>query len=76
MASNSFQKDTRKLLRRARKAGFIGTNEKPVFVSQAAVWFDESRIEKPALLTFNTVLLHPGSFINVDVRKVDFTDMK
>ena len=34
------------------------------------------RIEKPELLTFNTVLLHPGWFINADVRKVDFTDVK
>ena len=34
------------------------------------------RIEKPEQFTFNTVLLHPGWFINADVRKVDFTDVQ
>jgi len=47
-----------------------------VFDPQACAEFHDSRIEKPELLTFNTVLLHPGWFINADMRKVDFTDVK
>jgi uncharacterized protein YjbI with pentapeptide repeats len=42
---------------------------------QAWIWFG-SHIVKPELLTFHTVRLHPGWFINADVRKVDFTDVK
>jgi uncharacterized protein YjbI with pentapeptide repeats len=57
------------------KAEFWGSGNNSVFDSQAWVWFD-SYIEKPELLTFNTVLLHPGWFINTDVRKVNFTDVK
>src|SRR5215211_2017968 len=57
------------------KAEFWGSGNNSVFDTQAWVWFD-SHIEKPELLTFNTVLLHPGWFINADVRKVDFTDVK
>jgi len=57
------------------KVTFWGTKENRVFDTQAWVWFHASRIEKPELLTFNTVLLHPSWFINADVRKVDFTDV-
>jgi uncharacterized protein YjbI with pentapeptide repeats len=58
------------------KVTFWGTQENPVFGPGAWAHFDRPRIEKPELLTFNTVLLHPGWFINADVRKVDFTDVK
>jgi hypothetical protein len=58
------------------KVAFGGSKENWVFASEAWAWFDSVRIEKPELLTFNTVLLHPGWFINADVRKVDFTDVK
>jgi hypothetical protein len=58
------------------KVAFFGTITNSVFSSQAWAEFGDSRIEKPELLTFNTVLLHAGWFINVDVRKVDFTDVK
>jgi hypothetical protein len=58
------------------KVTFWGTEENPVFDTQAWVWFHDSRIEKPELLTFNTVLLHAGWFINTDVRKVNFTDVQ
>jgi hypothetical protein len=47
-----------------------------VFKAQSWVGFAYSRLDKPELLTFDTVLLCPGWFINVDVRKVDFTDVK
>jgi uncharacterized protein YjbI with pentapeptide repeats len=57
------------------KVTFWGTQKNRVFDTQAWVWFHDSRIEKPELLTFNTVLLHPGWFLNTDVRKVDFTDV-
>jgi uncharacterized protein YjbI with pentapeptide repeats len=42
----------------------------------AWVWFSNCRVDKPERLRFNSVLLHPGCFINTDVRKVDFTDVK
>jgi hypothetical protein len=58
------------------RAWFWGTKNNPVFSPQAGVSFEQCRIEKPELLTFNTVLLHPSSFINTDVRNVDFTDVK
>jgi len=58
------------------RAWFWGTENNPVFSSQAGVSFEQCRIEKPELLTFNTVLLHPSSFINTDVRNVDFTSVK
>jgi uncharacterized protein YjbI with pentapeptide repeats len=58
------------------KVGFWGSKENPAFGPEAWARFDRCRIEKPEQLTFNTVLLHPGWFINTDVRKVDFTDVK
>lgn len=58
------------------KVAFLGTEAEAVFASRAWAWFNYSRIEKPELLTFNSVLLHPGGFINTDIRKVDFTDVK
>lgn len=59
-----------------QKVAFRGNAANLVFDSQAWARFGGSRIEKPELLTFHTVLLHPGWFINADVRKVDFTDVK
>jgi uncharacterized protein YjbI with pentapeptide repeats len=53
-----------------------GTTAIWVFVPQQWVEFDDLRIEKPEQFTFHTVLLHPGWFINTDVRKVDFTNVK
>ncbi len=58
------------------RVAFRGTAANQVFGSQAQAWFDYSRIEKPELVTFNTVLLHPSWFINADVRKVNFTDVR
>ena len=58
------------------KVAFLGSTTNTVFDRDAWASFNRSRIEKPELVTFNTVLLHPGWFINVDVRKVDFTDVK
>ena len=58
------------------KVAFLGTKEKQVFGPRTVTTFERSRIDKPELLTFNTVLLHPGWFINADVRKVDFTDVQ
>ena len=57
------------------KTSFWGSRANLVFGSEAWVRFG-SHIGKPELLTFNTVLLHPGWFINTDVRKVDFTDVQ
>jgi uncharacterized protein YjbI with pentapeptide repeats len=56
------------------KVEFLGNSNNLVFGPQEWVWFN-SHIVKPELLTFHTVLLHPGWFINADVRKVDFTDV-
>jgi uncharacterized protein YjbI with pentapeptide repeats len=58
------------------KVVFQGSEGNQVFGTEAWAWFDRCRIDKPELLTFNSVLLHPGWFINADVRKVDFTDVK
>lgn len=58
------------------KVDFLGSKVHPVFRSEAWAQFDRVLIEKPEQFTFNTVLLHPGTFINTDVRKVDFTDVK
>ena len=55
---------------------FVGTSETLVFGSQTRVEFDNARIEKPELLIFNAVLLHPNWFINTDMRRVDFTEVK
>jgi len=60
----------------SEKVTFWGTQGNRVFGSGAWAKFDRPRIEKPELLTFNTVILHPGWFINADVRKVDFTEVK
>jgi uncharacterized protein YjbI with pentapeptide repeats len=60
----------------SEKVIFWGTQGNRVFDPGAWAHFDRSRIEKPEQVTFNTVLLHPGWFINTDVRKVDFTDVK
>jgi hypothetical protein len=58
------------------KASFWGSEGNRIFGSWAWAWFSDSRIEKPEQFTFNRVLLRPGWFINADVRKVDFTDVK
>jgi uncharacterized protein YjbI with pentapeptide repeats len=55
---------------------FRGSKTNPIFDTESWVRFEFVRMEKPEQLTFNTVLLHPGWFINVDVRKTDFTDVK
>jgi hypothetical protein len=47
-----------------------------IFGPQAWAWFDLCRIDKPELLEFNSVRLHPGWFINADVRKVNFTNVQ
>jgi uncharacterized protein YjbI with pentapeptide repeats len=60
----------------SEKVTFWGTQGNRVFGPGAWAHFDRPRIEKPEQFTFNTVLLHPGWFINADVRKVDFTDVQ
>jgi hypothetical protein len=60
----------------SEKVTFWGTHGNRVFGPGAWAQFDRPRIEKPEQFTFNTVLLHPGWFINADVRKVDFTDVQ
>jgi hypothetical protein len=58
------------------KVDFVGSKANPVLGSVDWAWFNGSRIEKQELLTFDNVLLHPGWFINTDVRRIDFTDVK
>ena len=58
------------------RINFLGTNRNLVFNSQGSVQFHEVRIDKPELLTFNSVLLHPGWFVESDIRRVGFTDVK
>lgn len=58
------------------KVAFLGTKENDAFSSCSLVKFEHCRIDKPELLTFNTVTLRPSWFINTDVRMVDFTDVK
>jgi hypothetical protein len=57
------------------KVAFSGTVGNPVFDSQAWVWFRRSRIEKPEVATFDSVVLHISWFLNTDVRKFSFTDV-
>ena len=52
------------------------TGEEEVFGSRTWVQFDHCWIDEQELLTFSNVLLHPGWFINVDIRDVVFTDVK
>jgi hypothetical protein len=47
-----------------------------MFDAQSWVHFDHCRIDQPQLVTLRNVLLRPGWFVHLDVRKVDFTDVK
>lgn len=58
------------------KATFWGSDTTPVFGHGAWVRFNEVQVERPELLTFNALRLHPGWFINSDVRRVNFTDIQ
>ena len=58
------------------KVLFVGTKANSVFDSEGWIVFDHARIDKPELLTFKTVLLRPAWFINMDVRKVEFFNVK
>ena len=51
-------------------------SENAVFDENARARFVHVRIDNPALLTFYKVFLRPNWFINVDVRKVDFTEVQ
>src|SRR5215208_1146254 len=55
---------------------FRGTTTNLVFSENSWAQFDYLRVDNPELLMFRSVLLHPGWFINADVGKVDFTDVK
>jgi len=59
-----------------KEVEFWGTTANLIFGPRVWVRFYRARIDKPELLTFNTVLLHPGWFINTDMRKVVFTGVK
>jgi hypothetical protein len=60
----------------SEKVAFWGRKANPVFDYGAWAWFNRCRIDKPEQFTFDTVLLHPCWFINTDVDKVDFMDVK
>ncbi len=61
------------------QVGFWGMKNRTVFGTvfgrEASVRFDYSRIEKPELFTFDSLVLRPNWFVNVDVRKVNFTNV-
>jgi hypothetical protein len=58
------------------RVAFRGLGANLVFQIPSVAWFHNSKIDKPEQFTFNNVRLHPGWFLNVDVRKVNFTDVK
>ena len=58
------------------RVAFWGSEKNRVFEPQAWAQFHGSRIEKPESFIFNTVRLHPGWFVNADVRMVEFTDVE
>lgn len=53
-----------------------GSVENRVFDAGTWVQFDYCQIDKPELFTLNNVLSHPGWFVNVDARNLNFTDVK
>jgi hypothetical protein len=57
------------------KVTFLGNVENTVFSSEAQLHLDHCKVDRPELLTFNTVLLRPAWFINTDARKFDFTEV-
>jgi len=55
---------------------FLDREATTVFDSRSRVRFDRCQIDKPELFRFHNVVLRPSWFIDVDVRKVHFTDVK
>jgi hypothetical protein len=55
---------------------FSGKNKRHRAWSKNALGFSSVDIEKSEKISFQTLELRPDSFINTDVRKFDFTDIK
>ena len=55
---------------------FQGNTRNPIFGPSTQGYFAGSWIEQSGVLIFSTVQLHPGWFIDVDVSKVNFTDVR
>lgn len=57
-------------------ARFSAKDKNHKFWSEDALNFSNVEIEKPDRIFFQTVQLKPDSFINTDIRKFDFTDIR
>lgn len=54
---------------------FSGNSKKQVIGDEASLDFQFARTEKPERVSFHTLTLRPHWFINVDTRKLDFTNI-
>jgi hypothetical protein len=55
---------------------FKGDEEKQAFDSKSSLDLQHARIDKPDHVSFHTLTLLPHWFVNVDARKVDFTNVR
>jgi uncharacterized protein YjbI with pentapeptide repeats len=54
---------------------FAGDQQKPQFNNKLLLDFQHARIERPDHVSFHTLTLLPHWFVNVDARKLDFTNL-
>jgi uncharacterized protein YjbI with pentapeptide repeats len=54
---------------------FAGAKKEQVIDSELSLDFQHARIDKPDHVSFLSLTLRPNWFVNVDVRKLDFTDV-
>lgn len=55
---------------------FSGTDANRMFRPETNVSFQYARVDEPNQLTFHTVLLRPGWFVNMDARNLNFINVK
>jgi hypothetical protein len=54
---------------------FAGAEGQSVFTKTSSLGLQFARIEKPDQVSFHTLTLRPGWFVNIDTRKFDFTNV-
>lgn len=60
----------------AGRVRFFGTESNRIFNAETLVDFQDARLQDPEQLTFHTVLLRPGWFVNTDARNLNFINVK
>jgi hypothetical protein len=55
---------------------FVGDQDNLMFNHGSELIFQFARFEKPHLVSFHTVSLRPSSFVDVDARKFEFSNVK